>query len=169
MGLRQAIEEDIPAVMVLVRSVVPLMNASGNFQWTETYPSEERFREDASHGHLWVSTEDEVILGCASIIPRAFEPDYKDANWDISQPYVVVHRLAVSPAARGKGIAAALLTQAEVVARTEGLEYVRMDTNTQNKATQQLFPKLGYRFTGEIGLRHRPGLRFVCFEKKIQS
>ena len=34
-------------------------------------------------------------------------------------------------------------------------------------ATQRLFPKLGYRFAGEIGLAFRPGLRFFCYEKRL--
>ncbi|PRP87336.1 N-acetyltransferase GCN5 [Planoprotostelium fungivorum] len=150
MSIRLSTEEDIPGVMALVKSVVPLMNASGNFQWTEAYPTEEIPRR-CEPRHLWVSTEHGVILGCACIVPRAFEADYKFADWDISQPYVVVHRLAVSPAARGKGLTVALLTHAE------------------NKPTLQLFPKLGYRFAGEIELDYRPGLRFVCYEKKVQD
>jgi hypothetical protein len=44
---------------------------------------------------------------------------------------------------------------------------VRVDTNTENAATQRLFPKLGYRLAGEIGLGMRPGLRFLCYEKLI--
>ena len=44
---------------------------------------------------------------------------------------------------------------------------VRIDTNTMNKATNHLFPILGYKFVGEIGLTGRDPLRFNCFEKYI--
>ena len=32
---------------------------------------------------------------------------------------------------------------------------------------QRLFPKLGYELAGEIGLGFRPGLRFLCYEKRL--
>jgi hypothetical protein len=32
-----------------------------------------------------------------------------------------------------------------------------------------LFPKLGYTLAGEIGLGFRPGLRFLCYEKRLQK
>jgi hypothetical protein len=35
--------EDLPARMMLMRRVVPLMRAAGNLQWDEIYPSEEAF------------------------------------------------------------------------------------------------------------------------------
>ena len=65
------------------------------------------------------------------------------------------------------GMAAALLAQAEHEARAQGLRALRVDTNSENAATQRLFPKLGYRFAGEIGLAFRPGLRFFCYEKRL--
>jgi hypothetical protein len=39
MLLRQASTSDLPALMALVRNVVPLMRASGNLQWDDGYPS----------------------------------------------------------------------------------------------------------------------------------
>jgi RimJ/RimL family protein N-acetyltransferase len=48
-----------------------------------------------------------------------------------------------------------------------GIGVLRVDTNTQNEATQRLFPKLGYELAGEIGLGFRPGLRFLCYEKRL--
>jgi len=44
---------------------------------------------------------------------------------------------------------------------------LRVDTNTQNAATQKLFPKLGYTLSGETGLGFRAGLRFLCYEKRL--
>ena len=75
------------------------------------------------------------------------------------------HRLAVAPAAQGRGVAAALLRQAEHEANQLGLRTLRLDTNSENAATQRLFPKLGYRFAGEIRLAFRPGLRFFLLRE----
>jgi ribosomal protein S18 acetylase RimI-like enzyme len=88
-------------------------------------------------------------------------------GWDIDELSIVVHRLAVDPAFQGKGVAAALMLQAETVARERGVKTLRVDTNAQNQVTQRLFPKLGYALASEIQLGFRPGLSFLCYEKRI--
>ena len=107
-----------------------------------------------------------MIAGVAAITTDQ-EPEYANVGWDISEPAIVVHRVAVDPVFRGRGIAEALMLQAEAVARSRGIGVLRVDTNTQNAATQKLFPKLGYTLSGETGLGFRAGLRFLCYEKRL--
>jgi GNAT superfamily N-acetyltransferase len=154
--------------MQLIDEVVPAMNALGNFQWDSTYPNAEVFEKDICLNQLWVADVDGAIAGVAAITNDQ-EPEYTDAGWDITETAIVTHRLAVSANYRGMGIAAALLMQAENEAVSRGINLLRIDTNTTNQATQQLFPKLGYSFAGEIGLGFRPGLRFYCYEKRVQG
>ena len=154
--------------MALVRRVVPLMRADGNLQWDDVYPNEQVFGEDIAAGQLWVAELDDAVAGVAAITTDQ-SPEYADVGWDLNEPAVVVHRLAVDPAFRGAGIAAALMQQAEMVARERGITVLRIDTNTQNPATQRLFPKLGYTLAGEIALAFRPGLRFLCYEKRLSG
>ena len=54
------------------------------------------------------------------------------------------------------------MLKAEEIARENAVSVLRIDTNNENQATQRLFPKLGYQLAGEITLRFRPGLRFLC-------
>jgi ribosomal protein S18 acetylase RimI-like enzyme len=161
---RRATISDIPDILALVRRVVPLMNAGGNFQWTDDYPNEEVFQSDIEHKHLWVAELDGQLVGVAALTQDQ-DAEYADADWDVSEPALVTHRLAVDPAAQGRGVALALMQRAEDEARRQGLRVLRVDTNSENAATQRLFPKLGYRFAGEIKLAFRPGLRFFCYEK----
>jgi ribosomal protein S18 acetylase RimI-like enzyme len=166
MRIRAATHADIPALMELMRRVVPLMLASGNLQWDESYPDEPVFRRDIDLGQLWIADAEASIAGVAAMTTDQ-EPDYAQVGWDIDEPAIVVHRLAVDPAFRGAGVAYALMQKAEKVASERGISVLRVDTNTQNEATQQLFPKLGYRLAGEISLQLRPGLRFFCYEKRL--
>ena len=168
MQIRLATCEDLPALMGLVRRVVPLMRAKGNLQWDENYPNDAVFQRDIDLGQLWVADVETSVAGLAAITLDQ-EPDYAQVGWDISEPAVVVHRLAVDPAFRGAGIAGALMQKAEEVAADRGIAVLRVDTNTQNAATQRLFPKLGYQLAGEIGLEFRPGLRFFCYEKRLRD
>jgi ribosomal protein S18 acetylase RimI-like enzyme len=166
MRIRLATQDDLPALMALVRRVVPLMLATGNRQWDDGYPNESVFERDIALTQLWIAETEDGIAGVAALTLDQ-EPEYAQAEWDMDAKALVVHRLAVDPAFRGAGLASALMRKAEEVAAERRFAVVRVDTNTENAATQRLFPKLGYRFAGEIGLGMRPGLRFFCYEKAI--
>jgi len=166
MLIKLATLNDIPQIMQLISRVVPIMIASGNYQWDNTYPNAEVFINDISLGKLWVAEVEGQIAGITAITTDQ-ETEYAQVGWDITETAIVTHRLAVDPQYRGMGIAASLLQQAEYEAIHRGINILRIDTNTGNQATQKLFPKLGYVFAGEIGLGFRPGLRFYCYEKRL--
>jgi ribosomal protein S18 acetylase RimI-like enzyme len=168
MRIRLATENDLPALMELLRRVVPLMRAAGNLQWDQNYPNEAVFQRDIDLGQLWVAEVGTDIAAVAAVTMDQ-EPDYAQVGWDIEEPAVVVHRLAVDTAFRGFGAAGALMRKAEEVAAERDINVLRVDTNTQNEATQRLFPKLGYQLAGEISLAFRPGLRFLCYEKRLTT
>jgi GNAT superfamily N-acetyltransferase len=166
MKIRLAQSGDIPAIMQIVRAVVPLMRASGNLQWDDVYPNPPAFEKDIALSQLWAAEIDSRLAGVAALTTEQ-SPEYVQAGWDIEVPAIVVHRLAVDPAFQGRGVAIALMEQAEAVAEEDGIDRVRADTNTHNQVMQRLMPKLGYELSGEIGLEFRPGLRFFCYEKVL--
>jgi len=166
MIIRLATLNDIPGIMRLIAEVVPAMNALGNYQWDSTYPNAVVFEKDIALNQLWVADADGDIAGVAAITTDQ-EPEYASVGWDLDETAIVTHRLAVSTRYRGRGIAAKLLQQAEQEAIRQNIKALRIDTNSENAATQQLFPKLGYVFSGEIGLGFRPNLRFYCYEKRL--
>ena len=166
MSIRLATPEDIPAIMQMIATVVPLMHSSGNFQWDSTYPNVKVFEDDIALNQLWVADIDSKIGGIAAITTDQ-DAEYAEVGWDINEIAIVTHRLAVSVNHRRQGIAEALLKQAEIVAQNRGIKILRIDTNSNNKATRLLFPKLGYEFAGEISLLFRPNLKFYCYEKII--
>jgi GNAT superfamily N-acetyltransferase len=139
----------------------------GNLQWDDHYPNQQAFHQDIQLKQLWVAELIGTLAGVAAITTDQ-SPEYADVGWDLNEPAIVTHRLAVDPAFRGAGIAIALMQQAEMVALARGMSVLRVDTNTQNPATQRLLPKLGYTLAGEIGLAFRPGLRFLCYEKRLE-
>ena len=166
MTIRPATLNDIEPIMELVAEVVPVMRASGNFQWDETYPNAEVFTKDVELGQLWVAVVDGEIAGFSAITTDQ-DAEYANVGWDINEQAIVTHRLAVSIHHRRQGIAEALLKHAEIVALRRNIYILRIDTNSNNKAMRMLFPKLGYEFAGETGLGFRPNLRFYCYEKRI--
>jgi GNAT superfamily N-acetyltransferase len=167
MLLRLARHSDLPNLMALVRRVVPLMRADNNLQWDSGYPNEHVFERDIDQDELWIAEPSPGILAGVAAITTDQSPEYAQVGWDLNEPAIVVHRLAVDPDHRGAGLAIALMQQAEAIARQRGISILRIDTNTSNAATQRLMPKLGYTLAGEISLDFRPGLRFFCYEKRL--
>ena len=166
MIIRRATFDDIPQIMNLVTDVVPVMIAAGNFQWGNDYPNARVFTEDVQLNQLWVAEIEGSIAGVSAITTDQ-DDEYADAGLDITETAIVTHRLAVNIHYQGRGVAAALLQQAETEALDRGIKTLRIDTNMANQATQKLFPKLGYTLAGEISLKTRPGLRFLCYEKRL--
>ena len=166
MNIRLANIADIPQIMHLINEVVPVMNAAGNYQWDGHYPNPGVFEADIAKNQLWLAEESGDIAGIIAITTDQ-SPEYVEAGWDINELTIVVHRLAVSIHHQGKGIAAKLMQQAELVAQQQNLSKVRVDTNVVNAATNKLFPKLGYVYAGEIPLAGKAAMRFNCYEKVL--
>ena len=168
MIIRRATLHDVDTIMQLIKQVLPIMQATGNLQWDDTYPNAEAFTADVANNRLWVADIDGQIAGVIAIIINDQEPEYGQVpGWDITEPCIVAHRLAVSPNMQGKGIAAELLKQCEVVARQQHIDLIRLDTNTVNRPMQNLFLKLGYQLGGEIVLNKRPEMLFMAFEMRL--
>ncbi|MDT3405118.1 GNAT family N-acetyltransferase [Mucilaginibacter terrae] len=168
MTIRLATLQDIQLIMQLINEVLPIMQATGNLQWDNTYPNPEVFTADVENSQLWVADIDGAVAGVIAICTGQ-EPEYGQVpGWDVTEPAIVAHRLAVSPHMQGKGIANALLNQCEVVANEKQIPLIRLDTNIINRPMQNLFLKIGYNLGGEIALVKRPGMRFLAFEKRIE-
>ena len=99
MELRPATLADVPAALAVIRRVVPLMRASGNYQWDDSYPNAAVFEHDVALAQLWLAEIDGSVAGVAALTEEQ-EPEYADVGWDLAEPSVVVHRLAVDPAFR---------------------------------------------------------------------
>lgn len=167
MIIRLAILTDIPQILSLIADVIPVMKAAGNFQWDNDYPNKQVFIQDIDLNQLWVAEIAGAIAGVAAITTDQ-DAEYAQAGLDITETAIVTHRLAVNINYQGRGVAAALLKQAEHEAIRRAVNILRIDTNIANQATQKLFPKLGYVLAGEISLTIRPALIFLCYEKRLK-
>src|SRR5258708_13773017 len=96
MRIRLAIGDDLPALMGLMRRVVPLMRAAGNLQWDETYPNEAVFQRDIGLRQPWASDAATSSAGRAAITMEP-EPDDGQVAWNVTEPPVVVHPPAPAP------------------------------------------------------------------------
>lgn len=165
MYIRLANIMDLPAVINLMTRVIPAMQASGNEQWDNDYPSGDIFKKDINEHNLFILLHDNKLLG-AVVINAIFPPEYKSITWCTSPNTYTFHRMMVDPEFQGQGIATAIFQFIEKRGKNMGLKSLRVDTNVRNKTMRSLFEKFNYTFAGIVHFRNKTS-DFLCYEKTL--
>lgn len=173
---RLATVQDLAHIHVFLPEVIEAMQATGNYQWSDSYPTDVEFLNDIKLNRLWVvaaprsDANAEEIAGFAAITEDQ-SPEYVQCGWDINVQAVVAHRLCSNPKFRGKGVAQMLYNQCEVVARERGIKVLRVDTCSENLPMNNVIKKCGYTYVGQCSL----GLvgkgadhMFNCYERFLE-
>ena len=82
-------------------------------------------------GHLFFATEDEKVLGCVALLKHG------ESEYEIS-------KLAVDPAAQGKGVANQLFDAIFNYAKNNNINKLILESNTKLKAAMGLYNKYGF-------------------------
>ena len=163
-NMRQATKEDMQAVYSLFREATEDMIAKGIDQWDELYPTPAHLDDDLAKGELYVG-ELEGRVVCAVALNSVCDPQYQNAAWQGSGPFIIAHRLCVSPGAQGQGVGRALMSDVENWAQERGYCQVRLDSFAPNLQAQRMYQRLGYAIRGEA--HWRKGL-FYLMEKELR-
>jgi ribosomal protein S18 acetylase RimI-like enzyme len=158
---------DLPATMHTIAACVAELNGVGIDQWDEDYPDTSVIGGAVESRSLYVIKKKEKVLlaaGLDTVQPK----EYNSCQWRYGEPALVVHHLCVHPALWRRGLAGQFMEFAEDYARTSGLGSVRLDAYLHNPAALSLYRARGYSEAGQV-VFPRKGLRFVCFEKEVQS
>ena len=172
MIFRNTQDKDRAQVVSLWQQARSYFKENGIDQWQDGYPDEACLQADMAAGESYVLVDEkteEVLATC--FISFAGEPDYdviQDGSWQKEEPYGVVHRVAVTPARKGQGLAGQLIDQAAAMCRERGIDSMRMDTHEDNRSMQRMLTKNGFVYRGIIHLR-RDGARRVAFEKILSD
>ena len=156
MRIRKAAPGDLDAVERIYEEARRFMRQSRNqTQWQNGYPAREDALSDMERGGLYICEEEPAEGQEAAGEPLAVfsffvgeEPNYRvieEGNWAYPGPYGVIHRIAVSEKARGKGAARFCMEYAEQHAPA-----MRIDTHADNLPMQGLIKSCGYRYAGII-------------------
>jgi GNAT superfamily N-acetyltransferase len=157
-----ASQNDVDAVMEIIRLCVLQMRAAGSDQWDDIYPSREILDADAHAGNLYV-LKDADVTG-AIVLNEAQAPEYAELAWGLQDARpLVVHRLCVDPGRQSAGAGRQLMDFAENLAVTTGYLSIRLDTYTGNQTAMAFYQRRGYQLVGYVRFRRRK-LPFACFE-----
>lgn len=96
--------------------------------------------------------DDENILGYLCIDFDG-ESAYQNLNgtWNTDENYVVVHRMAFTDDARGKGISTIVFHLVEELSRKMGVTSFRVDTDGDNKKMQHVWENADLNIEGQSG------------------
>ena len=178
MLFRQATTDDHGAIVRITTEGREFLAAQGLDQWQGGNPTPERVAEDIELGYDYLAVDEATgeRLGAVAVCGVA-EADYDnvragawltDASNDPAVPssYLVLHRMAVASAARGRGVATFLLERSIELARARGFASVRVDTHEGNLPMQGAFLKCGFVRCCEIEITSpiEPNTKRIGFE-----
>ena len=165
LNLRKATLSELPQIWEILQDAIEQRRQEGSTQWQDGYPNELSVTNDINNGYGYVLTENDSILCYAAII-FGIEPAYEEivGKWLTNGDYVVVHRVAVSKLAKGKGIATKLFQKIEDLALHQKVCSIKVDTNFDNVPMLKILDKLQYTYCGEVFFR---GAARKAFEKKL--
>ena len=167
MIIRPCTAADIPLALDIIQQVQAEFCRKGINQWQDGYPALSDLEKDLSRGYAYIIEQEQQPVGYFALCfcDDPFYTSIYDGAWLCAGPYGVVHRLAVLPSMRRKGLAQAVLEYSVQEARKQGMQSLRVDTHEQNTPTLNLLNKNGFTPCGTIFVR-KHGKR-AAFEKLI--
>lgn len=135
------------------------------------YPVREVAEASLGRDDMYVAEHDGRVVA-TGIINKIQVNVYLDCDWEYKAPddkVCVLHTMAVDPGARGMGIGPSFVGFYERLAKEQGCDVLRIDTNARNTAARKMYAKLGYTESGIVptvfnGIH---GVDLVLLEKKI--
>lgn len=100
-----------------------------------------------------VARDDADVLGCGALR-------------SLGEPVVEIKRMYVRPAARGRGVGAAILAELEREAVSRGFRVVRLETGPLQPEALRLYERTGYREIPCFGA-YAGAAASRCFERRI--
>lgn len=166
MIFRQATDSDFQSIWDIICFAKESRRLEGSNQWQDGYPNEQTIWKDIKNKNAFVLTQNQTIAMYSAIL---FEKEIAYENiqgqWLTKQDYSVVHRMAVAPDFKGKGLAKVMLRKAEEFTKQNQIKSLRIDTNFDNIPMLKTLQNMGYAYCGEVFFRGSPR---KAFEKIIE-
>ena len=118
------------------------------------YPDAAYLQASIAAGELWVADMQGQIAAAMVVNDRCNE-GYMQVAWQVQAAmgeFTVIHTLGVATACQRRGIGAAMVRHAIVLAAETGHKAVRLDLIDHNLPAEPAYTKLGFRKCGSIRL-----------------
>lgn len=144
----QATQDQYDEIIALYAAAIDRLATDGiEIFWDlDHHPSRDFLRGAIERGELYVATREGRILG-AMVVDQSQRPEYADIAWGCDAPceaVAVMHVLAISPDARGQGVATFMLSELTALCRMRGVRSIRLDALNCNTPACALYRRAGY-------------------------
>lgn len=155
--IRLATKNDIKQILNITRECSIIMNEKNDIrQWDDGYPNYDTFLNDVLQKNLHVYVIDESIAGFIVLNKQQYD-EYDQIIWsNTSTDFLVIHRFATNPKFQNMNIATSLINHCFIISRKNNINYIKIDTNSKNKAMNNLIKKNGFKFKGSMKLKDDP-------------
>ncbi len=149
--LQKADRTNLDAVMVLINEAKRYLNSQGIDQWQTGYPDTNIIMEDIMHGRGYLVMNDNDIAAYLCIDFDG-EPSHEEltGEWKSDLPYGIIHRLAISDAYKGRGLASIVFQLAQQLCIDKGFFSIHADTDEANVIMRHVLAKNGFDYCGTI-------------------
>ena len=147
----KAVKTDIGEIWQIILQAKEQMRLRNSRQWQNGYPAYKDILGDIQEEYGYVLCYEERVVAYAAVI-FGEEPAYRAirGKWNTGEPYVVVHRLAVSVDMKQCGLATRFMQEVEGLSYRNGIYNFRVDTNFDNSYMLKILDKLQFVYCGEI-------------------
>ena len=164
-NMRLATPADTDAVEEIMNNAVKYLGIQGLPQWQGGYgPNRARLEDDTRRGYGYVLEVDGSVHGYAAMEPGK-DNNYealKNGAWEGGfEAYIVIHRVMISEAVRGRGMGAKFLRMLVGEAQRLGYGDIRIDTHSGNVIMQKVIANVGFVYRGDIFMNIPHGERMA--------
>ncbi|NRO71815.1 hypothetical protein IMAU60117_00520 [Lactobacillus helveticus] len=150
--IRKAAKNDLEQIMPIIDEAKKFLKEDGNPQWQSGYPDADAINANIDQDAAWVLIVDQKIAGYTAVASGS-DPNYHqiDGLWKNDlDPYVAIHRVAISNEYRGMHLASYLLSSLISLHYAERVRNYRVDTFRINEIVQHLVKDAGFVKRGNI-------------------
>ena len=153
MRLELAKKNDFETIIAFYDDVTERTPEMGTYaRWQKgKHPTEEVISANINEGSMYIYHERGVIVGAMAVTMYQGE-DYHTIEWSQQVPdekVAVIHILAVSPDAQGKGIGSEMIREAIRLAQDNGMQAIRLDALASNTPAHKIYERLGFEYRGK--------------------
>lgn len=166
MRIREATYSDIERIVALYDAARAFFRGAGIPQWQVGGPDADSAFADVEDGICYVVVNPEGALEGTFVLDFSGEPAYEritDGAWSTAGEYAALHRVAVDPACKGRGVGGEMVAFAEARCRDAGVDTLRGDTHEENAPMRRMLEKAGFTACGRV--RYPIGGERVAYEK----
>ena len=153
MRLDVATQNDFDAIIAFYDDVTERTPEMATYaRWSNgKHPTVEGIKAYIDEESMYLYIESGAIVGAMAVTMYQGE-DYHAIEWTqqvADDKVAVIHILAVSPDAQGKGIGSEMIREAIRLARDKGMLAIRLDALASNTPAHKIYERLGFEYRGK--------------------